>query len=450
LEALIDIWFRFRDQLTSGLRRRIRGAVRLGLGEIERLDVHLSYTNICLLDIHNTVLGSQLPGDAHHHERGKRKLDAWIAYTARSGAPHEFNSPTYCAVDINALASLAQHARDRGVALKARLMEERLWLHVGAHFHRPTCQISGPHCRAYRHDTTGAGGYLKAVLYKELGFPELRRPTPYYPWSGEEGHVGIALGRYHLPDHLRALFDEKTAEWEVRETADADLGLDLTSYLTPDYCLGTASTSYSVGEPPEPWPQSNAAALYYRRDREPGYGLLYTRYTINEYDSRHMADEQGRIRHDLWDLGQFRGVQHRQRAIWVYGLPPMPITASVHTLKLDVMLLDPDGDAEVWVGRRRLQGREHGSRPRIVFFPWGVSGPHPWSPPTWVRRCPSCWSGDRGNWCCPSTTTWGPPRTSGSTGRSRGRSTGATFAVDWCWKWRPGPTSAVWPASAST
>jgi hypothetical protein len=199
---------RFGSRLSAGLRRRIREAVRLGLAEIERLGVHLSYTNICLLDILNTVLGAQLVGDAHYLERGRRKLDAWIAYTARSGVPHEFNSPTYCAVDINALAALAERARDREIALKAGLMEERLWLHVATHFHRPTCQISGPHCRA-RRDTAGAGGYLKAVLYKSWGFTELRRPTSYYPWLGEEGHVGIALGRYHVPDYLRPLFEEK-------------------------------------------------------------------------------------------------------------------------------------------------------------------------------------------------------------------------------------------------
>src|SRR3972149_1678818 len=121
LEALIDVMHRFGGRLTAGLKRRIRDAVRLGLAEIERLDVHLSYTNICLLDILHTVLGAQLVGDAHSLERGRRKLDAWIAYTARSGAPHEFNSPTYCAVDINALAALAERARDREIALKAGL-----------------------------------------------------------------------------------------------------------------------------------------------------------------------------------------------------------------------------------------------------------------------------------------------------------------------------------------
>lgn len=358
LERLIDIMLCCAERLRPALRSRVSDAVRLGLGEIERLDVHESYTNIVLLDIRNTVLGSQLLKDAHYHERGRGKLDKWIAYSARSATPHEFNSPTYCAVDIHALATLAEHTRDREIALKARLMEGQLWLHVALHFHRPTCQFSGPHCRAYRHDTVGDRGFLKLLLYKMLGFPELRRASPYYPISLEENEVSLALSRYHLPDWLCALFEDKPVQWEVRETADASTGMDLTSYLTPDYCLGTASTNYAVGEPPEAWPQSNLAILYYRRDRQPGYGLLYTRYTINEYDSRHMADEEGRIRQQLWDLGQFRGVQSGRRAIWVYGLPPMPITASVHTLKLDVMLLAPDEGTEVWVGSRRFQGRE--------------------------------------------------------------------------------------------
>jgi hypothetical protein len=233
LEGLSHIVLRSRDRLSDGLRGRIREAMRLGLQEIERLDVHLSYTNIALLDIHNTVLCGQILDDGHFEERGRRKLDAWIDFTARSGAPHEYNSPTYLGVDLSALAALAEHARDPDTRLKARLMEERLWLHAATRFHRPTGQIAGPHCRAYRRNTVGAGGLLKVVLHKELGYPELRRPTAYYPWEGEEGHVDVALGRYHLPDYVRAIFDEKPTAWQVKETADVASGADLTSYLLP-------------------------------------------------------------------------------------------------------------------------------------------------------------------------------------------------------------------------
>jgi hypothetical protein len=350
LEALALIILDSRDRLSSRLQERIREAMRLGLQEIERLDVHLSYTNICLLDIHNSIVCGHILGDRHYEERGRRKLDAWIAFTARSGAPHEYNSPTYLGVDLGALASVAEHAPDEDTALKARLMEERLWLHAASRFHRPTCQLAGPHCRAYRRDTVGAGGFLKVVLYKELGYPELRRPTPYYPWEAEEAHVPVALGRYHLPDYLRPLFEEKPPQWQVRETADAASGADLTSYLTPDYALGTASRSYQVGDPPEPWPQFNAAILYYRKDEPPGYGVLYTRYAVNEYEIGHAAEETGRTKRELWDLGAPRCVQHRNLAIVAYGLTPMPITTAVHTLRLDALLIGRGAGTEILVG----------------------------------------------------------------------------------------------------
>ncbi len=363
LEALAVIVLDYGDRLSAGARDRIEEAMRLGLAEIERLDVHPSYTNIVLLDIHNTILCGQILGDEHHEERGRRKLDDWIAFTARSGAPHEYNSPTYLGVDLTALASLAEHTRDPDVGLKARLMEERLWLHVAGRFHRSTCQIAGPHCRAYRSNTVGATGFLKVVLYKEVGYQELRRWSPYYPAGREEGHVGVGLGRYHLPDHVRALFDEKPDRWQVRETASATGGSDLTSYLTPEYALGTASRSYEVGDPPEPWPQFNAAILYYRKESEPGYGVLYTRYVVNEYDIAHMADENGYTEGELWDLGAPRCLQHRNQAIVAYGLTPMPITAAVHALRLDALLLGRDAATEILVGGRPVSSLPQPVRP---------------------------------------------------------------------------------------
>ncbi len=363
LEALSQVVLGFGDRLSSPLRARVSDAMRLGLQEIERLDVHLSYTNICLLDIHNSIVCGRILGDAHHLERGRRKLDAWIAFTSRSGGPHEYNSPTYLGVDLNALASLAEHADDPDVSLKALLMEERLWLHAACRFHRPTGQLAGPHCRAYRHDTVGAGGFLKVILYKELGYPNLRRSTPYYPWQGEEGHAGVALSRYHLPDYVRALFDEKPDEWRVRETADAAVGADMVSYLTPDYALGTASRSYEVGEPPEPWPQFNAATLFYRKKEAPGYGVLYSRYAINDYEIGHMADEKGHTKGELWDLGAPRCFQHRNAAIIAYGLTPLGIATAVHTLRLDVLLIGKDEGTQILVGGRPVSSLPQPVRP---------------------------------------------------------------------------------------
>src|SRR5688500_20148975 len=57
-------------------------------------------------------------------------------------APHSF--PTRRSSDL-----LTNLASDAAVRLKARVMEERLWLHGLLHYHAPSGRHAGPHARAY-------------------------------------------------------------------------------------------------------------------------------------------------------------------------------------------------------------------------------------------------------------------------------------------------------------
>ena len=81
------------------------------------------------------MLGGEAIGDSDYVDRGHQRLEDWLAFTAASGAPHEYNSPTYMAVDLARLAVLAEETEDPDIALKARIGEELLWLHVAAHYH---------------------------------------------------------------------------------------------------------------------------------------------------------------------------------------------------------------------------------------------------------------------------------------------------------------------------
>jgi hypothetical protein len=130
LDGLNEIVREGAGKLPDASLARVREMIALGLEEIDRLDVHLSYTNIALSDICNSVLGGEALGDARWVERGARRLDEWLAFTAASGAPHEYNSPTYLAVDLMRLATLAEETSDERIALRARIAEERLWLHA--------------------------------------------------------------------------------------------------------------------------------------------------------------------------------------------------------------------------------------------------------------------------------------------------------------------------------
>jgi hypothetical protein len=51
------------------------------------------------------------------------RLAEWAEQTKKTGAPHEFNSPTYSAVQINTLATIAQFAQDDEIRNMAVEME---------------------------------------------------------------------------------------------------------------------------------------------------------------------------------------------------------------------------------------------------------------------------------------------------------------------------------------
>ncbi|HEY8173084.1 MAG TPA: hypothetical protein VIH21_08340, partial [Dehalococcoidia bacterium] len=347
LDDLIELTRDCAASMSAEIIADMRRAIALGLAEIERLDVHLSYTNIVLSDIASSVLGGELLGEAHYAERGARRLGEWLEFTSASGAPHEFNSATYAAVDILRLAALAEHTRDPRIALKARIAEERMWLHVAAHYHPGLSQLAGPHSRAYFDGWSGAGGYLKLVLWRVLGDESLRRETPYAPRTREECHIGVALATLHCPDYVERWLREKHYPFEARETPSDALGLDITTYMTASYALGTASRSFNAGEPPELWPGFNSLHLYAKRAADPGYGALYVRYIVND-----KAPGTGHEPEDHWEEGQHVGVQHRNRAIVAYA--PLPRAAPARSYKLSIRLLGASPEDGVWATDRRI------------------------------------------------------------------------------------------------
>jgi hypothetical protein len=348
LESLVHILRDHERDLEPDLARSVREAIALGLDEIDRLDVHPSYTNIALSDIANSVLGGQAIGSDQYVERGARRLDEWWAFTNASGAPHEYNSPTYCAVDIQRLAALAEHAADPTVALKARIAEERLWLHVAAHYHPRLVQIAGPHARSYFDGWSGAGGYLTLILWRLLGDDALRRPTPYAARTREEAHISIALDTYHCPAYVLDWLRENRYPLTVRETVHAARGADITTHMTPVYALGSASCEYAVGEPPEPSLQPTPLLLQFCREEAPGYATLFTRY-VSGGGAPH-AHVPGGPPEDRWDEGRPVAAQHGGRAIIAYGLRPRARPAAAYRLSLILLGVTPQ--TEIWAGGR--------------------------------------------------------------------------------------------------
>ena len=200
-----------------------------------------------------------------------------MRFTVESGAPHEYNSPGYGAIDLAALAALHQHcARDPAVRLQARLLYERLWLHLALHLHRPTGQHAGPHCRCYWGAMmSGQGGVKERSGARPAGTGCSRRGrSAAGPPTSRRLDLALALTQHWLPEAARAWLRRARRDalpCEVRETANRAEGADLTTYLTPSYALGTASRTYGIGQDDYYIEhQANYLLLHYRRPRTAG------------------------------------------------------------------------------------------------------------------------------------------------------------------------------------
>jgi hypothetical protein len=348
LEALVHMLLRVPEVLSGKLRERTFEAMRLAFAEAERLDVHWTYTNIYLMDAANCILGGQVLNLNAIRRRGEQRLVDWARRTKEAGAPHEFNSPTYSAVQINALAAIAQLAEDEATRLLAGEMEQFVWRHVARYWHAPTMQLGGPHSRAYRRDVAGAPGFLKVLLYKLLGDRRLLAPSPYYGGPGTEGEVQVALTQYHCPPEAESLFRESECR-QVREKAGRNAVL--AAHISPEFSLGTMSRPYTVGEPPEPWPQHNSCVLYYSKPELPDFGVLYCRYRINAGVAGVPSRDSVPGWLDIWDDGVFRTAQAGGRAIVAYGLTPRG-QRPIESLRLDIRLLGANDSGEVLLAQR--------------------------------------------------------------------------------------------------
>ncbi|MDA0711303.1 MAG: hypothetical protein O3B73_13965, partial [bacterium] len=213
LESLIPMMLDTGRSLPEEMQQRVLNAIRMGLDEIRRINVRVTYSNITALDILNTCLGGELLNEPAIAKRGYDKLVEWMAYTDLNGTPREFNSPTYIGVFVNAFKRLSDHVKDVPTRVRARTMAARLAFSVGLHIHKGTGRWAGPHSRAY-HPSVVCESPAEILRVNE--------------WSATNA----------LPDWANDVLNYPTPI-DVIETADAELKSSLTTHQSDSFCLGT-------------------------------------------------------------------------------------------------------------------------------------------------------------------------------------------------------------------
>lgn len=320
LNTLIPMMIEHGDRLSPDMQKRVKASIRLGLEEIERLNVLVAYTNIAAKDIVNTCLGGELLGDPKIAARGYKKMVEWMAFTDQFGTTFEYNSPTYTKVALNALEHLINHVQHTDTRVRAQTMALRMGLSVALHIHPKTGRWAGPHSRAYH-------------------------PTVVAETSPEREQLESWIRQGLLPTWLRDAVDRRPEKLGIVETAYPPFNYSLTTYHSPSFDLGTAVTG--MGD------QSNVMIAHYDRPGQKRPGVFYTRYLINDKwlgDFYHETDRS--MSRNLSDEGKFYGIQNGPRAIGLY----IPSGGSrISSLKATLIWTGRDQIDDIWVGDQKIE-----------------------------------------------------------------------------------------------
>ncbi|MFY0654953.1 MAG: hypothetical protein JXQ96_23180 [Cyclobacteriaceae bacterium] len=311
LDGLIPMMIRDGHLLSSAIDGRLREAIRMALVNVDKVDVHYKYTNIILKDITNSCLGGELLGDTAIANRGYRRMQEWIKFTdSQGGSVYEYNALPYTAVALDVLSKLSRLVRDPDTKVRAKTMLARLAVSAGLHMHPTTKRWAGPHGRAYHASYISEGGWY---IMDEEEQKTIER------WIDE----GI------LPDWTSSALSEESMPDQIIETTGADEGISISTYKSEPYAFGVASRNmFNQDNRFIAW-QSNVFSLVYNKPEERVPGIIYTRYINNDEWLGDFSAGPGRPTNMLIpDVGNFQGIQDKNRAIALYA--PRHLNAMDH------------------------------------------------------------------------------------------------------------------------
>ena len=330
LVRLIPLLLSRSDSLSAELVERVKARIRIGLDEIARIDVSTTYSNIVAQDIANSILGGQLLKLPQYTRRGVAKLRKWINVIDQSGIPHEYNSPTYSFVSIDALHKVVEHSEHAEAGVLAQLIISRIGLSVALRLHAKTGRLAPPHCRAY-YPALVCDSAPEASAFSRL----------------------IAQGK--IPTWLETVLNNRPTPLMVTETSDAGAGVVISSYLDAEFSLGVATQELATQSNRFISNQSNVFSIHYNRENQSRPGVVFSRYLINDKWLGDYRTTPSRSNNQVFrDEGSFRGVQAGPRAIGLYTSREVDAWSRCSSAKAALIWSRAEDVDEVWIAGCRV------------------------------------------------------------------------------------------------
>ena len=328
---------RHAHRLPPALLLRLRDALRHACASILRRNVTMDYTNIAVQGTFVLLAAADLLADSDLRAHAADRLHRLAAAIDLSGSFAEYNSPNYANVTLVNLTRMRMLLADPAHLALVHRIHERLWLHLGRHWHPPTAQLAGPMSRCYSTDI-GHPLWLQKSLGGRLVFASLddirlRR----VPASGE-----VAVLAYHCPDSVADLFLRASDPHEHREIflpgRPPDPPVQGTTWLDRAFSLGSVNRT-------DFWIQRRPLLAYWGGPARPAR-YLAARFFKDDYDFVSALSYNVQSRGSLIGLVNFRSPGGDRHAP-IGPLPNAEFTASRLRLRFD--LAGVPGDAALLV-----------------------------------------------------------------------------------------------------
>jgi hypothetical protein len=216
------------------------------------------------------ILGGEALRNEAAYQHGLWNLNQFRRLLSRSAWASEFNSSTYSAVTVSALAKIATFAADPAVRDLARECEHRLWAEILLHYHPGTLHQAGPQSRAYPIDYAGHNHALQLLLWMAFGPEATGRDllASYFQPDGTEvihfsGNYWQSIAEFcemldtelHVPEELAHLITERSYPAVLRGRSecmgrfdDQSADYQTETYMTERFSLGTVNGPLCGGE----------------------------------------------------------------------------------------------------------------------------------------------------------------------------------------------------------
>jgi hypothetical protein len=166
--TLLLIELRHGPKLPPDLRARVKEAIAHCAQSIIRRNVSMRYTNIAVQGSFVSLAAGELLADGEIQKYARDRLVRLCQAIDETGSFDEYNSPTYARVTLVNLTRIRMYVKDAEALRRAALIEERLWLHLAAHWDAARGQFAGPMSRCYSTDL-GRPLWLEKALDRRLG-----------------------------------------------------------------------------------------------------------------------------------------------------------------------------------------------------------------------------------------------------------------------------------------